>query len=59
MNEYSPLGALQELVAEITDKADRMRTLLVRSLHVEVPGPRDVEDILGAIGEYDNLVREA
>lgn len=59
MNEYSPLGALQELVAEITDKAERMRHLLVRSLHVEVPGPRDVEDILSAIGEYDNLVREA
>lgn len=53
------LEALQELVAEITFRAERLRSLLVRSLHVEIPGPRDVEDILGAIAEYDNLVREA
>lgn len=59
MNEEPSLAALQELVGEITNRAERLRSLLVRSLHVEIPGPRDVEDILGAIAEYDNLVREA
>lgn len=59
MNEEPSLAALQELVGEITNRADRLRTLLARTLQVRVPGPRDIEDILGAIAEYDNLTREA
>ena len=52
-------AALQELVAEITNRADRLRALLVGMLQNRAPDSRDIENIFGAIAEYDNLVREA